>query len=284
MMKKIGTVAGASIAAFAVGATVAGGIAIASADDNSSTQDSATTGQAGPMGMRGPGEIVTGENAQKAIDAALTAVQGTADHAHKTPDGGYVVMVTTADGKRIVVTLDANFVVTGQQEMTGRGPGHGTPATAEETQKATEAAVAEVPGATVLQVFKRDEGGFAVLIRTDAGKKQVVLLGSSYAVESVENAPKRGHGRHGHMGRDVTGPAFKKAEAAVLAKYEGATVLDVHKVGKKFVAATKKQDGTVVFVKLNSSFEVTGTAKMPFGRGPGPMPMMPSAGSASNAA
>lgn len=279
MMKKIGTVAGASIAAFAVGATVAGGIAIASAEDNNTSTGSTTTtmmGRGGPMGMGGHGEIVTGADAEKAIAAALAAQPGTADHAHKTPDGGYVVMVTTADGKRIVVSLDAQFVVTGQQEMTGRGPGHGTPATAEETQEATTAALAEVPGATVLQVFKRDDAGFAVLVRTDAGKKKVVLLDSSYKVESVQNAPKRGHGRHGHMGKDVTGAAFKKAEAAVLAKYDGATVLDVHKVGKKYVAATKKQDGTVILVKLNADFEITGTAAMGFGRGHGPMPMSPS--------
>ncbi|HPQ83475.1 MAG TPA: hypothetical protein PLQ14_03360, partial [Actinomycetota bacterium] len=102
-MKKIGTVAAASIGAFAVGATVAGGIAIASADANSATDSPSNSQQGwgrGPMGgERGPGQLVTGEDAQKSIAAALTAVSGTADHVHKAPDGTYRVMVTTAEGK-----------------------------------------------------------------------------------------------------------------------------------------------------------------------------------------
>jgi uncharacterized membrane protein YkoI len=285
MMKKIGTVAGASIAAFAVGATVAGGIAIASAEDSNPSGTPSQQGYGDPMGMghRGPGEQVTGEAAQKAIDAALAAVPGTADHAHKTPDGGYVVMVSTADGKRIVVKLDAQYAVTGQQEMTGRGPGHGpgTPASAEETTKATDAVLAELPGATVLQVFKRDDGGFAVLARTDAGKKKVVLLDENYAVQSVQTPPRHRHGKrgpHGRMGHDITGPAFKKAEAAALAKYPGGTVLDVHKKGNKYYAFLKKQDDSVVIVVLDKDFTVIRTKSVDFPKAP---PQQPTASATS---
>jgi uncharacterized membrane protein YkoI len=221
---------------------------------------------------------VSGEQAQQAIDAALAAVPGTADHAHQAPDGTYRVMVTTSEGKHIVVSLDANFVVTGQQEMTGRGPGHGpgTPATEEQTQQATEAALARVPGATVIQVFARDDGGFAVMLRKDNGRKRIVLLDENYVVESVESPRRdRGHGPRGHhsrMGKDMTGPAFKKAEAAVLRKFPNGTVLDVHRVGKRYVAAVRKPDDSVVMVRMNARFEVTGTRQMDFRRGPAPGP------------
>ncbi len=286
-MKKIGTVTAASIAAFAVGATVAGGIAIASADTDDT--DSTTSmqqrgwgqgsgdmmGQRGPggmMGQRGPGELVTGEDAQKAIDAALAAVPGTADHVHKVADGTYRVMVQKEDGTRVVVTLDADFVVTGQQEMTGRGPR--TPATEEQTQKATDAALARVPGATVLHVFVRDDGGFAVLVRKDNGRKRVVLLDENYGVESVENPGKdRRHGprgHHGRMGTDVVGPKFKKAEAAALQEVPDGTVLGVHKVGKRYMAAVRTAEDSMVLVKMNRDFKVTGTQEMDFRRGHGP--------------
>jgi uncharacterized membrane protein YkoI len=274
-MKKIGTVAAASIGAFAVGATVAGGIAIASADSNSDADTTANSQQGwgrGPMGgERGPGELVTGEDAQKAIDAALAAVPGTADHAHKAPDGTYRVMVTTTDGTHIVVTLDTDFAVTGQQKMRGRGPGHGrgTPATEQQTQQATAAAVARIPGATVLNVFTTDEG-FAVMVRKDNGAKRVVLLDENYAVQSVENPRKdRGErrGHHGRMGKPVIGPKFKKAEASALAELPGGTVLDVHKKGKKYFAIVRKDDGSVVIVTMNANFKVTGTQDMGFGRG-----------------
>ena len=125
-MKKIGTVAAASIGAFAVGATVAGGIAIASADANSATDSPSNSQQGwgrGPMGgERGPGQLVTGEDAQKSIAAALTAVRAPRTTCTRRPDGTYRVMVTTAEGKHVVVTLDASFAVTGQQEMQGRDP------------------------------------------------------------------------------------------------------------------------------------------------------------------
>lgn len=285
-MKKIGTVAGASIAAFAVGATVAGGIAIASADDNGSAATGGAQQQYGMgmgMGMnrdRGPGELVTGEDAQAAMDAALKEVPGTADHVHKTSAGTYLVMVTTSDNKRIVVTLNANFAVTGQLEVTGRGPGHGpgTPATADEKAKATDAALAKVTGATVLEVFKRDEGGFAVMLRTDAGAKKVVLLDATYEVTSVETPPRRGRGHHPQIGRDVTGASFKKAEAAALAEVDG-TVMDVHKVANKYWAMVRKDNGTMVVVKMNSDFTVTGTKKFTMRMHHGPM--QPSATSAA---
>lgn len=273
-MKKIGTVAGASIAAFAVGATLAGGLTIATADTDSTAETPAAQGYGpGPMGHRGgPGEIVTGENAQKAIDAALAAVPGTADHVHKDAEGNYLVMVTTSDNKRVVVVLDSAFAVIDQREMPagGRGgPGHGpgTPATDEQTQQATDAVLAKYPNATVLHVFVREGEGYAVMMRNDTGTKKVVLLDENYAITSVEKPRERGrHGKRDHFGRDVTGPNFTKAEAAALEKFPKGTVMDVHRKGKKFYAMVKKENGAMVIVVMNSDFTVTNTKTMDFPR------------------
>lgn len=260
-MKKIGSVTAASIAAFALGATLAGGMVVASADSNSGGP------QRGPH--RAPGELVTGEDAQKAIAAATAAVPGTTDHVHKTPEGEYLVRVITADGKHVIVRLNAEFAVIDQQEMTGRGPGGpghgpghgpGAPATGDDRTKASDAAVAEVPGATVLEVFVRDEGGYAVLLRTDTGEKKVVLLDTAFVVQSVQTPPKPPR-HHGQRGQDVTGEAFTKAQAAATAKVDGGTVMDVHKVGSRYHAMVRKDNGRMVVVVMNSDFEVTGTKR-----------------------
>ncbi len=189
------TATGAGVAAFAIGATTLfGGAAIANAAPKDQTKVSA---QAHKHADR-----VTGEEAQKAIDAALAEVPGTADHAHKTADGDYLVKVKTADGKTVVVTLNASFEVTGTKEMTrkdkgGKDKGDRIAITAEEKASAEAAALAEVPGATVDHVHKTKDGGYVVEIRTSDGTKQIVKLDSSFTVTSVDDAKAgKKHGRH----------------------------------------------------------------------------------------
>ncbi len=248
-MNRIATIAGASVMTAALSAGLVGGVTAASA---------APANKAG-QNQNGKGDRVTGAEAQQAIDAALAAVPGTADHAHKTADGGYVVKVDTADGKTVIVRLDASFVVTGQQEVTGRGRGA---VTAEEKTKASDAALAAVPGATVLEVKKDRDGGFGVIVRTSDGVKKLVRLDSSFALVSVQDAQKgRGgkHGRHGGQGTEVTGEACTKAEAAALTAVSGGTVVEVRLKGTTYHVLVKKTDGTKVCVTLDANFAVTGT-------------------------
>jgi hypothetical protein len=117
-VKNYRTVTGAGIAALAVGATTLfGGVAVASAAPKDAVKVSASA-----HGHKGkPGARVTGEAAQKAIEAALAAVPGTADHAHETADGNYLVRVKTAEGKTVIVTLDKSFGVVKTQEQTSNG-------------------------------------------------------------------------------------------------------------------------------------------------------------------
>ena len=189
------TATGAGVAAFAIGATTLfGGAAIANAAPKDQTKVSAQTHK--------HADRVTGEEAQKAIDAALAQVPGTADHAHKTADGGYLVKVKTTEGKTVVVTLNSAFEVTGTKEMTrkdkgGKHKGDRIAITAEEKASAEAAALAEVPGATVDHVHKTKDGGYIVEVRTSDGTKKIVKLDASFAVTGVDDAKAGGkHRRH----------------------------------------------------------------------------------------
>ena len=189
------TATGAGVAAFAIGATTLfGGAAIANAAPKDQTKVSAQTHK--------HADRVTGEEAQKAIDAALAEVPGTADHAHKTADGGYLVKVKTSEGKTVVVTLNSAFEVTGTKEMTrkdkgGKHKGDRIAITAEEKASAEAAALAEVPGATVDHVHKKKDGGYIVEVRTSDGTKKIVKLDASFAVTGVDDAKAGGkHRRH----------------------------------------------------------------------------------------
>ena len=194
-MITIKTATGAGVAAFALGATTLfGGAAIANAAPKDNVKVST---QAHKHADR-----VTGEEAQKAIDAALAEVPGTADHAHKTTDGGYLVKVKTTGGKTVVVTLNSAFEVTGTKEMTrkdkgGKHKGDRIAITAEEKASAEAAALAEVPGATVDHVHKTKDGGYIVEVRTSDGTKKIVKLDASFAVTGVDDAKAGGkHRRH----------------------------------------------------------------------------------------
>ena len=104
--------------------------------------------------------------------------------------------------------------------------------------KVKAAAIAEVPGATVL----RTEGGgpygtpYRAHIRTSDGTLKVVLVNSSFeatAVQADQGRGGRGRGDHdgdhrggpGHNETALTGDTKDKVEAAVKAEYPGATIV-----------------------------------------------------------
>ena len=106
---------------------------------------------------------------------------------------------------------------------------------AEVAAKVKAAALAKVPGATVL----RTEGGgpygtaYHAHIRTSGGDEKVVLVDASFVATAVQ-ADRAGGGRggRGHHGggpggrgeTPLTGDTKDKVEAAVLAKYAGAKI------------------------------------------------------------
>ena len=276
-MKKIGTVAGASVAAFAVGATLAGGVAIATAKD--STKNSASSQQGfergrGPGGHHGgpPGQLVTGADAQQAIDAATAVVPGTVDRVFKAPDGNYLVMVETNDDKHVLVTLDSSFAVISQQEMTGppggHGGPHGTPASAEETQKVTDAVLADQPGATVQAVDKEPDGTFEAHFTTADGVRKEAHLDANYTITSIED--DHGPGGHGPHGMPASAEETQKVSDAIKADQPGATVQFVAKLPDgTFEAHFTTADGVRKEARLDAEYNITSIRKDrgPKGRG-----------------
>jgi hypothetical protein len=193
-MSTIKTVTGAGLAAVALGATtIFGGTAIANAAPKDGAKASVT--HQGHKAKRAP--LVTGEEAQKVIDAALAAVPGTADHAHKTDAGNYLVKVRTAEDTTVIVTLNSSFEVTTTKEAAGKKDHIAI--TAEEKASAEAAALAEVPGATLVHVHKKSDGTYVVEIRTADGQKQIVKLDAAFTVTGVDYAKAGGkHRKGGH--------------------------------------------------------------------------------------
>src|SRR4051794_4020616 len=104
--------------------------------------------------------------------------------------------------------------------------------------KVKAAALAEVPGATVLRTEAGGPYGTAyhAHIRTSDGTLKVVLVDSSFKATSVQADRGRGgwggRGRHGGPGgrggpgeTALTGTTKQRVGAAVLAKYAGATIV-----------------------------------------------------------
>jgi hypothetical protein len=103
--------------------------------------------------------------------------------------------------------------------------------------KVKAAALAKVPSATVLRTEAGGPYGSAyhAHIRTSAGAEKVVLVNAAFKATSVvadrgRGAPGKGQGAHGGRGprpgeRALTGDTKAKVEAAVRARYSGATIV-----------------------------------------------------------
>jgi hypothetical protein len=123
--------------------------------------------------------------------------------------------------------------------QTGKQPGdrpQREALSADVAAKVKAAALDKVPGATVLRT---EAGGpynsaYHAHIKTSDGTLKVVLVNSSFEATAVEADNGRGgpggrHGGHGAGGGGagetaLTGTTKEKVEAAVLAKYAGATI------------------------------------------------------------
>src|SRR4051794_34263742 len=108
------------------------------------------------------------------------------------------------------------------------------PLSADVAAKVKAAALAKVPGASVLRTEAGGPDGAAyhAHIKTSSGALQVVVIDSSFKATDVvtdqgrggKGGPGHGGGRHGNE-TPLTGDTKTKVEAAVLAKYPGATIV-----------------------------------------------------------
>jgi uncharacterized membrane protein YkoI len=156
-----------------------------------------------------------------------------------------------------------------------------TQLTGDTADKVKAAALAKVPGATVLRV---ESGGhnsaYHAHVRKSDGTEVVVLVNSSFEATAVETRPAGGRGGHrGHGGPGgpggrgdhkaetaLTGDTADKVTAAAKTKVPGGTVLRVENdsdSSSPYEAHVRKADGTEVVVLVNSSFEATSVKEHP---------------------
>jgi uncharacterized membrane protein YkoI len=106
------------------------------------------------------------------------------------------------------------------------------PLSSDVAAKVKAAALAKVPGATVLETESGGPDGtpYHAHIKTSDGTLQVVLVDASFNATAVRADQGRGRGGPGGPGghkaeTPLTGDTKTKVEAAVLAKYPGATIV-----------------------------------------------------------
>ena len=140
--------------------------------------------------------------------------------------------------------------------------------------KVKAAALAKVPGATVLRT---EAGGpydspYHAHIRTSGGTLQVVLVNSSFEATAVEADRGRGgkRGGRGPGGRGgetaLTGETKAKVEAAVNAKYPGATIVRTETNNDStapYESHINTADGKELEVLVNKDFEVVEAREHP---------------------
>jgi len=134
---------------------------------------------------------------------------------------------------RDTTTSSASSTATGSSQT--RPARDRQPLSSDAAAKVKAAALAKVPGATVLETEAGGPYGtpYHAHIKTSAGKAEVVLVDASFnatAVQADQGRGGRGHGGPGGRGDHkaetaLTGDMKSKVEAAVLAKYPGATIV-----------------------------------------------------------
>jgi uncharacterized membrane protein YkoI len=147
--------------------------------------------------------------------------------------------------------------------------------TGDTAAKVKAAALAKVPGGTVLRVESGGHEGAAyhAHVRTSDGSEVVVLVDKDFTATSVQTPPAGGRGgpggpgghRHGGPGgradeKPLAGDVAAKVKAAAEAKVPGGTVLRVEADGdggSAYEAHVRKADGSEVEVLVDKDFKAT---------------------------
>ena len=141
--------------------------------------------------------------------------------------------------------------------------------------KVKAAALAKVPGATVVRTEAGGPYGtpYHAHIKTSGGTAKVVLVNASFkatAVQADQGRGGKGRGDHrGGPGRGetaLTGDTNDKVEAAVLAKYSGATIVRTETNGDSaapYESHIKTSAGKELEVLVSKDFEVLDAREHP---------------------
>ena len=145
------------------------------------------------------------------------------------------------------------------------------PLAADVAAKVKAAALEKVPGATVLRT---EAGGpystaYHAHIRTSGGALQVVLVTAAFEATTVQVDQGRGGRRGGPGGRNetpLTGDVKDQVEAAVRARYPGATILRTETNGDStapYESHIRTSAGTELEVLVSASFAVVEAREHP---------------------
>ncbi len=141
--------------------------------------------------------------------------------------------------------------------------------------KVKAAALDKVPGATVLRTESGgpDNSAYHAHIKTSGGALKVVLVDSSFKATAVKADDHRGgkgrgdhHGGRGAGETPLTGDTKSKVEAAVLAKYSGATIERTETNGDggaPYESHIKTSAGKELEVHVSKAFEVVDASEHP---------------------
>ncbi len=191
-----------------VSALAAGGAALAGAATNTTPSAPSSSSSSTERPQRPPQKALTGDTADKVKAAALKKVPGAT--VLRTAKGGpsgaaYHAQVRKSDGTKVTVLVNSAFEATsvharpagGRGGPGGRGHGPGGPRggqtalTGDTAAKVKAAALAKVPGATVLRTEKGGHGStYHAHVRKSDGSEVVVLINSDFEATAVEEMPK----------------------------------------------------------------------------------------------
>ena len=225
----------ALVAAGVIGGAILAGTAAASAAETTPTPSqsangysmtppqgdqngSDSNGQNGSRPQHAQETPLTGDAADKVKAAVLAKYpDATIDRLETDAEGVYEAHITQADGTQVVVAVDADFTVTGEQAFSGRGPGgHGgkggpgageTELTGDVAAKVKAAVLAKYPDATIDRLETDADGVYEAHVTKADGTRVTVEVDKSYAVTGEEAHPAGGRGHGDGDGPDGTAPS-----------------------------------------------------------------------------
>ena len=173
----------------------------AATDSSIATNAAGTAAYGAPQGGRPQQTEVTGDTAAKIKAAVLAKVPGATINRVEQDPQGYHAHITKADGTQATARVNAQFEVTSVDA--GRGFGAGgpggpggpggqrpdeTPLTGDNAAKAKAAALAKLPGATVVRVETDADGAaYEAHVTKADGSPATVKFDKSFNVTSVES-------------------------------------------------------------------------------------------------
>jgi len=185
---------GWAIASSSNGSSGSGASTSAAATDASiATSASGTAAYGAPQGQRPQQTEVTGDAAEKIKAAVLAKVPGATINRIEQDPQGYHAHITKSDGSRATARVNAQFEVTSVDAgRSAGGPGgqraDESPLTGDNAAKAKAAALAKLPGATVVRVETDADGdAYEAHVTKADGSPATVKFDKSFNVTSVED-------------------------------------------------------------------------------------------------